>query len=126
MGMARLIRRFWQVPRREKLLLAEAAMSVAASRMALWCRRKENSWRPLGIPMWTVSGMDAERVAWAVTVTAARIPEASCLTQAMAGREMLERRGVESEIRLGVKREKGFQSMKSLSAVKMDIVSTLE
>lgn len=85
-------------------------MSVAASRMALWCRRKENSWRPLGIPMWTVSGMDAERVAWAVTVTAARIPEASCLTQAMAGREMLERRGVESEIRLGVKREKGFQA----------------
>ena len=110
MGMARLILRFWQVPRREKLLLAEAVVFVAASRLALWCRRKENSWRPLGIPMWTVGGVDVERVAWAVRVTAAQIPEASCLTQAMAGREMLERRGVASEIRLGVAMEKGFQA----------------
>ena len=108
--MAGLATKFWELPRREKLLLAEAAVFVAASRVALWCRRRENSWRPLGIPMWTVGGVDAERVAWAVSVTAARIREASCLTQAMAGREMLERRGVASEIRIGVAVENGFQA----------------
>ncbi len=108
--MAGLALKFWRLPRREKFLLAEAAVFVVASRVALWCRRKENSWRRLGIPMWTVGGMDAGRVAWAVGVTAARIPEASCLTQAMAGREMLERRGVASEIRLGVAVAGGFRA----------------
>lgn len=81
--------KFWELPRREKVLLAEAAVFVAASRMALRCRRRENSWRPLGIPMWTVGGVDAERMAWAVSVTAERrmaMRRASCST----GRNMAD------------------------------------
>jgi hypothetical protein len=106
----RVLAKFWGLPRKEKLLLAEATVFVAVSRAALWMRPKERAWMPLTFPMWTADGVTADRIAWAVAVTAARIPAASCLTQALAGREMLRRRGLESEIRVGVTLAGGFRA----------------
>ena len=102
--------KFWRLPRQDKWLLAEAFAFVVASRIALWTRRKDRAWQQLELPIWTAEGANAERLAWAVSVTAARIPKASCLTQALAGREMLKRRGIASEIRIGVQLEGEFKA----------------
>ena len=49
------------------------------------------------------SDTDAERISWAVETAARIVPTAkNCLVRAIAGREMLARRGVSSQIRLGV------------------------
>ena len=46
---------------------------------------------------------DAEKISWAVETAARIVPTAkNCLVRAIAGREMLARRGVSSQIRLGV------------------------
>jgi hypothetical protein len=46
---------------------------------------------------------DAKRISWAVETAARIVPTAkNCLVRAIAGREMLARRGVSSQIRLGV------------------------
>lgn len=46
-----------------------------------------------------------KRVAWGVSRASAYVPGASCLTQALAGQYLLSRRGVASQIRVGVDRE---------------------
>ena len=46
-----------------------------------------------------------ERVTWAVAHASRLVPEASCLTQAMAVRRLLKRRGVGCTLKLGVKRD---------------------
>lgn len=52
-----------------------------------------------------------ERVVWAVRAASARIPRATCLTQALAVRLMLQRRGLPALLRIGVARsaEKGVE-----------------
>lgn len=46
----------------------------------------------------------ADRCAWAVATAAPLVPHASCLTQALAGRWLLERRGFDTRVVLGVRR----------------------
>src|SRR5205814_143535 len=51
------------------------------------------------------------RVAWAVETTARSIPRATCLTQALAAKVLLERAGEHPELRLGVaKGESTFEA----------------
>jgi Transglutaminase-like superfamily len=46
---------------------------------------------------------DVEKISWAVETVARIVPTAkNCLVRAIAGREMLVRRGITSQIRLGV------------------------
>ena len=45
------------------------------------------------------------RIAWMVRNAARPVPGASCLTQALAYQAMLHRRGVRSELKLGVKHD---------------------
>ena len=54
---------------------------------------------------------DMREVAWAVAASARVVPGASCLTQAMAGRWLLARRGWESVVELSLPMEmsKGFR-----------------
>jgi hypothetical protein len=46
-----------------------------------------------------------ERITWAVTTVAARVPRASCLTQALAATLLLVRYGHAATLRLGVAKE---------------------
>ncbi|RFC65766.1 MULTISPECIES: lasso peptide biosynthesis B2 protein [Mesorhizobium] len=46
--------------------------------------------------------VDLRKVAWGVSTAARFVPHASCLTQAVAGRFLLARRGQASTIRIGV------------------------
>jgi hypothetical protein len=47
----------------------------------------------------------AERVAWAVTAAARYIPGSKCLVQAIAGRSLLAKCGIHSQIRIGVAKD---------------------
>ncbi|HEX2570901.1 MAG TPA: lasso peptide biosynthesis B2 protein [Polyangia bacterium] len=46
-----------------------------------------------------------ERVRWAVAAVSRRVPGASCLTQALAARMLLGRKGIAAEVRIGVRRD---------------------
>lgn len=50
-----------------------------------------------------------ERIVWAVRATARRVPRATCLTQALAGKLLLEQNGCPVELRIGVGRDDAGQ-----------------
>ena len=109
------LRRFAQVGMRRRALLAEAAICLAAARLALiavpfpkLARRlgdfvpptdpraaRANAHRPQDVAL-------AAEIGWAVTRAARHLPfEAVCLPQAMAARVMLRCRGVPSVMHFG-------------------------
>lgn len=88
------------------LLRCEAAAFVWLGRVALWTGKGVGGgwlcgWRMFQAP---------ERDAALITDAVARVRGATCLTRAMAAQEMLRRRGMESEIRVGVALEGGFRA----------------
>ncbi len=50
------------------------------------------------------------RIAWAVPAAAQAVPRCTCLVRALAGRRMLWRRGIRSELRIGVAKSPDFQA----------------
>ena len=64
---------------------------------------------PEGAPVTVVAakgnGAEVERVRWAVAAVGRRLPGATCLTQALAARMLLGRKGIAAEVRIGVKRD---------------------
>lgn len=48
---------------------------------------------------------EVERVRWAVAAVGRRWPGATCLTQALAARMLLGRRGIPSQVRIGLRRD---------------------
>jgi len=114
----RLLLRFRQVGARRRVLLAEAALCLAAARLALifipfphLARRlgdfvPPNDPRALRAKVPVDAGAPlAQEIGWAVTRAARYLPfKAVCLPQAMAARVMLERRGVESVMHFGAAR----------------------
>jgi hypothetical protein len=47
---------------------------------------------------------EVERVRWAVAAVGRRLPGATCLTQALAARVLLGRKGIPAEVRIGLRR----------------------
>jgi hypothetical protein len=96
-------------------LLLSAGVVVPLVRVALWVV-------PSQILLGSVSRMvarapvtatptpEVRRVGWAVRAIGRRVPHASCLTQALATQILLARRGLSSQLRIGVARdaETGF------------------
>ena len=104
------LRRLLRLTPSEVALLASAWSGLAAARLSL-------SWRgtapldapparpsPSGDPSVTDQG-EVRRVTWAVRHAARLVPAATCLTQAIAARRLLARRGIRSDLRIGVARE---------------------
>lgn len=50
-----------------------------------------------------------ERIAWAVATGSRLVPGAACLTQALAARLLLERRGYPARVRVGISRTEGAE-----------------
>jgi hypothetical protein len=48
---------------------------------------------------------EVERVRWAVAAVGRRLPGATCLTQALAARMLLGRKGIPARVRIGVRRD---------------------
>ena len=103
-----LVRKFRALNRGERVLLLQSVLLVAFLRAALYllpfirlkdylARRARR--RPIR------EEIPAARLVWAVRAAAARIPHATCLTQALAAKYQLERTGHSAEIHIGVAKE---------------------
>lgn len=116
--MMRHVRKFWRLSSAEKALLTQAFFWVGAIRLGLMMVSFQ---RILRLTERMVSSRRSEdpdhvepkergavvrRIVWAVMVAGRRIvPNRPCLTQALAARVMLQRRGITTTLRIGVKKE---------------------
>jgi hypothetical protein len=93
----------------DRLLLAEAALWVAAVRTGLWLLPSATLRWLLAVPTREPAAdpTPIERTAWAVRAASRCVPRASCLTQALAAKVLLGRRGHPAELRIGVARGGG-------------------
>ena len=100
---------FVRLPAADRMLAVRAAGWLVAARVALWtmpfARVQELAAR-LGARRGGV-GVAPGRVAWSVETTAKSIPQATCLTQALAAQVMLSRAGEEPSLHIGVATERG-------------------
>ena len=91
------------------MLAIRAAGWLVLARVALWtlpfARVQELATR-LGSRRATV-GVAPGRLAWTVETTAHSIPQATCLTQALAAQVMLSRAGEEPSLHIGVATDRG-------------------
>jgi Transglutaminase-like superfamily len=111
-----LLRRFGQIDRRRRVLLAEAVACLFVARLALifvpfprLARRLGTLVPPadpraaqLRMAIGPGAARRAEEIGWAVTRAARYVPfKAVCLPQAMAARVMLKRHGIKSVMHFG-------------------------
>ena len=105
----RRLRKLMQLTPADQLLLIEAGLNVIYARVALWVvpfRRLRPKLERTALPQdRSCDEGEVERVTWAVSKVSRLVPAASCLTQALSVRRMLERRRVGCTLKLGVKRD---------------------
>jgi Transglutaminase-like superfamily len=94
-------------------LLLRTGLLLWVARLGLWLfplptlRRLLTSFRPAE-PIFPENPAKIEKVTWAVAVASRYIPEATCLTQALAGQILLAQQGEPAILQIGVaKNEKG-------------------
>jgi hypothetical protein len=106
----RLLVKLRSLERGERRLLLRVVLVVAFVRAALWLApfvrlreylARRARLRPVG------QELDTARLVWAVRAAAARIPRATCLTQALAAKYLLERSGRSVQLHLGVTKQDG-------------------
>ena len=110
------VRRLGQIGVGDHALLAEAALGLAAARIAIRTAPFPRIARRLGgfmapqhaaakaesVPLTHRDLEVARKVSWAVTIAARHLPfEAVCLPQAMAAHDMLRKRGIFSVMHFG-------------------------
>lgn len=101
------VRRFFGLPPADRRLLIRAAFLVASFRLGLrfvpfkTLQRISSSVR--AVPSHRVPPA-VSRLSWAVAAAGRRIPGASCLTEALAMQFLLSRRGITSQVCIGVRK----------------------
>ena len=108
-------RRFLARPAGDRRLLVEALVALAVARAMTFClpfRRvagilgRIGAESPAGVP--AAQEDFARRIGWAVAAMARFVPwDGRCLSQAIAGRRMLGRRGIPCTVYLGVGEDPG-------------------
>ena len=116
MRIVHYLRQLLRIPPRKIALLVEASFWLAMARVALWVVPFPRIGRYLGrllppSPQTEPSTRDemllAKRVGWAVNTVADHLPvDLVCLPRALAGWQMLHRRGVSSRLHFGALRER--------------------
>ena len=107
-GMRRLVT-FARLPAADRMLAIRAAGWLVAARVALWTlpfARVQELVERWGARRRAV-GVAPGRLAWTVETTARSIPQATCLTQALAAQVMLSRAGESPELHIGVATDRG-------------------
>ena len=96
------LRKFIELPATDRRLLASAIVSLIKARIAVTFVPLRKILQP--VRLWTdPTPPDSEKISWAVETAGRIVPTGTnCLVRAIAGREMLARRGVSSQIRLGI------------------------
>src|SRR5437762_3453984 len=105
--MRRLLK-FWRMPSAERVLLCKSLALVIAVRLGLWLigfhtlrawlaklTRRQSAVQPR-------RDIDTAKVIWAVQAVSRCVPCASCLTQALSTKVLLDRRGQAVNLRIGV------------------------
>jgi hypothetical protein len=102
------LRQFADLTVRERRLLLRALFLVAALRLVLWTLPFRFARRLLSVHA-TLSPMLADipvnRLSWAVRAAAKRIPQATCLTQALALCRLMADAGHKTNLRIGVAKD---------------------
>jgi hypothetical protein len=107
------IRTLRGLPAFDRRLAVSTIALTALVRSALWIlpfrfiKRGVESSGPLSRPRRRAT---ASQVAWAVRVASRYVPRATCLTQALTARMLLNWSGVESTLRIGVRRNQKFEA----------------
>jgi hypothetical protein len=96
------MRKFLRLSGSDKRILIRALCELLFVRIALSLGHAKIAERSQGSQPNSVS---RDRIAWAVTVASRFIPKATCLTQAIAAKRLLERHGYDCALQLGVLRE---------------------
>ena len=106
------LRRLFLLPGSEKLFLAKTLMLVLTIRLGLWLLpfrlidkwfgglESPNGHAAAGAPDWAA----IRRIVRAVRSASSYIPQASCLTQALAARYLLRSAGERSDLKIGVEK----------------------
>jgi Transglutaminase-like superfamily len=96
--------KFIKLPAPDRWLLSSAVVSLIRARFTVMFVSVRKILLPVAPQIEAVSSdTDAEKISWAVETAARIVPTAkNCFVRAIAGRDMLARRGVSSQIRLGV------------------------
>jgi Transglutaminase-like superfamily len=100
------LRKFARSSAVERRLILQSFLVVPAVRLGLWLlpfrvvHRLVRDRRVSGR-----TAVSAERIVWAVTAAAARVPRATCLTQALAASVLLPRYGHDATLRVGVAKD---------------------
>jgi hypothetical protein len=103
-----LMRKFWQLPWHDRVLLVEAALllAVAAAAIAVLPFRSVGHLAALPVrrqaPSQPTRLIEAQRVRWAIAACARRVPwRAMCFEQGLAAQIMLRRRCIPSVLYYG-------------------------
>ena len=106
----KVVRRLARLSRSERRSLLEAGLWVTAVRVGLWVCPFKIVWHltrraaQRSQPIADADFARATRGAWAVRVVSRYVPQATCLTQSLALYGILQRAGVDCELRIGVAR----------------------
>jgi hypothetical protein len=110
----RRLRSFLGLPSEERRLVLRAWRLEVAIRVGLWVlpfrsvrRRVAATRRPAGPSTPSGAPADDRRIGWAVTSAARYVPAATCLTQALAAKVLLNEAGRPARLTIGVERDAG-------------------
>jgi len=106
----RRLEKLFRLPAGDRWLLARAAVTLGAARLALWVLPLRVARRLLARlgPSASLHDVPPERIGWAIRVTGRVVPRATCLPQALAAEALLAQGGHPAEFRIGVvKSERG-------------------
>lgn len=122
----RVLRKFLDLPKKERQILAKAFFLLILVRLGLWLlpfRTLQKTLETLFPPPVTSDAEAAtpvapETISRAVRAASPYVPSATCLTQALTLRALLSRVGIPSELEIGVTRddEEGFAAHAWLEA----------
>lgn len=100
---------FFRLPAADRALAVRAVWWLLLARVSLWTlpfARVQEWVERLGSRRRSV-GVAPGRVGWTVETVARSIPQATCLTQALAAQLMLSRAGERPELHIGVATDRG-------------------
>ena len=101
----RRVRRLLNLAPGDRALLVRAAFLVSLVRSGLWILPFDFVRRVVLRPRRQAGKVQAAKLIWAVKVVSPYLPQASCLTQALAAQALLAVSGYPSRIEVGVAKE---------------------
>jgi len=101
------MRKFLRLSKSDQRLLIAALWELLFVRLALSLGRVQiaDGWRQSR----PNSEQSRDRIAWAVTTASRIVPRATCLTQAVAAKRLLERHGYDCALQFGVVKESAHE-----------------